>query len=282
MTSPSTLLKAWNLKARKAFGQNFLKHPRTAERIVQLAQVKNSETVLEIGAGLGAMTIAAARQAQNVIAIEKDRTLVPLLRAEVLAQGLDNVEVRQEDILNLRLSPIAEAHGGSLVVLGNLPYNISSQVVVQLIQERHVVNRAVLMFQKELAVRLCAPPGNKTYGRLSVLLQYCADLNLLFSLKADQFYPKPKVDSAVLEIRFKTQIHPQAKDEAIFSRVVQGAFSRRRKTLRNSLSGGLLSLDTTAAVNILEQCRIDPRRRAETLSVNEFVILANAITDRIQ
>ncbi len=275
MTAPSTLLKAWNLKARKAFGQNFLKHPRTAEHIVNLARVKETETVLEIGAGLGAVTIAAARKARKVIAIEKDRTLVPLLRAELLAQGFDNVQVCEDDILKLSLGPLTAEHGGPLVVLGNLPYNISSQVVVQLIEQRHKLDRAVLMFQKELADRLCAPPGNRTYGRLSVMLQYCADLAMLCTLKADQFYPKPKVDSAVLEIRFRSQIQPLASDETILSQVIQAAFGRRRKTLRNALAGGLLSLDTSAVVSILKACHIDPQRRAETLSVDEFVALAN-------
>lgn len=277
MTSPHTLLTAWNLKARKALGQNFLKHPAMAERIVQLAGVQNNETVLEIGPGLGAMTTAIARLARNVIAVEKDQTLIPLLRAELLAQRADNVDVIQEDILNFDMAALAKEHGGALVVLGNLPYNISSQVVVQMIKSRSYIRRAVLMFQKELADRLCAPSGSKTYGRLSVMLQYCADLAPLCRLKADQFFPRPKVDSEVLEIRFKDQIDPQAEDEAVLGRVVQAAFGRRRKTLRNALAGDLLSLDTRATEAALEACRIDPKRRAETLSVNEFVALADQI-----
>lgn len=281
MTSPHTLLTAWNLKARKAFGQNFLKHPAMAERIVRLANVQSNETVLEIGAGLGAMTTVIGHLAQNVIAVEKDRTLIPLLRTELLAHKLDNVHVYEADILKVDLAPLAEQHGGHLVVMGNLPYNISSQVVVQLIRDRPYINRAVLMFQKELADRLCAPPGSKTYGRLSVMLQYCADLTKLCTLKAEQFFPRPKVDSAVLEVRFKSRIEPLVSDEALLSRVVQAAFGRRRKTLRNALAGELLSLDTHAAVVALEACQIEPRRRAETLSVKEFVKLANQIAGQL-
>lgn len=279
MTSPHTLLTAWNLKARKAFGQNFLKHPATAARIVQLAGVQPTETVLEIGAGLGAMTSAIAHQAGRVIAIEKDRTLIPLLRAELLAHKVSNVKIIEADILKMALAPLAEAHGGAMVAIGNLPYNISSQVVVQLIRERSCLHRAVLMFQKELADRLTAPPGSKTYGRLSVMLQYCANLSKLCTLKAEQFFPQPKVASAVLEIRFKSRIEPQAVDEKILARVVQAAFGRRRKTLRNALAGNLLSLDTDTAVQALQACHIDPRRRAETLSVDEFVALANWMSD---
>lgn len=275
MTSPHTLLTAWNLKARKAFGQNFLKHPAMADRIVQLSSLQPTETVLEIGAGLGAMTIPAARRARNVIAVEKDRSLAPLLRAELLSKGIDNVKLHQADILKFEIAPVAEANGGALVVMGNLPYNISSQVVVQLIRERHCINRAVLMFQKELADRLCAPPGNKTYGRLSVVLQYCADISTLCTLKAEQFYPRPKVDSAVLEIRFRSTIDPKADDEALLARVVQAAFGRRRKTLRNALAGDLLAMDASTAETVLQGCGIDPQRRAETLSVNEFVALTN-------
>jgi 16S rRNA (adenine1518-N6/adenine1519-N6)-dimethyltransferase len=280
MTSPHTLLRACNLRARKAFGQNFLKHPATAEQIVHLARVQESDVVLEIGAGLGAMTIAAARRARKVIAVEKDRSLVPLLHAELLAQGIDNVQLCQGDILKLAIAPLAAEHGGSLVVMGNLPYNISSQVVVQLIRERRCVKRAVLMFQKELADRLCAPPGNKTYGRLSVTLQYCAELTMLRTLKAEQFFPVPKVDSALLEIRFKSHIPCPVDDETLLARVVQAAFGRRRKTLRNALAGDLLSLDPSEAVTVLQACGIDPQRRAETLSVNEFVALTNHIAAR--
>ena len=232
---------------------------------------------MEIGSGLGALTIAAARRAATVVAIEKDRQLVPLLKAELLANGLAHVLVIEQDILALDIKSVAAAQGGALVVMGNLPYNISSQVVVKLIEERQCVDRAVLMFQKELAQRLCAGPGSKAYGRLSVMLQYCADLTLLQDLRADQFHPRPKVDSAVLGIKFKTRIAHPVVDEKRMARVVQAAFGQRRKTLRNALSGALLNLDNTSAAAVLEQSGIDPRRRAETLSVEEFVNLTGRI-----
>ncbi len=275
MTSPHTLLKAWNLRARKELGQNFLKNPAVAEQIVALAQVAEEDVVLEIGAGLGAMTIAAAHRARRVIAVEKDRQLVPLLRAELLVHGFSHVQVCEQNILTMDLDPLVAEEGSPLVVLGNLPYNISSQVVVKLIQQRHCINRAVLMFQKELADRLCAGPGTKVYGRLSVMLQYCAELALLRDLRADQFHPKPKVDSAVLGIHFKSHIAPAVTDEILFGRVVQAAFGQRRKTLRNAFAGSLLSLDRTVAAQLLEASGIDPQRRAETLSVDEFVTLTN-------
>jgi 16S rRNA (adenine1518-N6/adenine1519-N6)-dimethyltransferase len=281
MTSPQTLLKAWNLRARKELGQNFLKEPQLAERIVDLAAPTSDDVVLEIGAGLGILTVAAARKAGRVIAVEKDRQLVPLLRVELQVHGFTHVQIREGNILALPLQKLVGAESPPLVVLGNLPYNISSQVVVKLIQERRLVDRAVLMFQKELAERLCAGPGTKTYGRLSVILQYCADLTSLFDVRATQFHPRPKVDSVVLGIQFKTRIDRPVDDEQLFTRVVQAAFGQRRKTLRNALSAGLLPLDPGAAESVLTTSNIDPRRRAETLSVDEFVTLTNNVGRRL-
>jgi 16S rRNA (adenine1518-N6/adenine1519-N6)-dimethyltransferase len=277
MTNPHTLLKAWNLRARKQLGQNFLRNPAVADQIVSDAELSDQDIVLEIGAGLGAMTIAAARKAGRVIAVEKDRQLVPLLRSELLLNGLDQVVVCEQDILSLDLSLLSKEGGRPLVVMGNLPYNISSQVMVKLIRERHAISRAVLMFQKELADRLCALPGSRVYGRLSVMLQYCARLRATREVKADRFFPKPKVDSAVLRIDFKTHIVPAADDEAILERVVQAAFGQRRKTLRNALAGGLTSGNTQTASQLLESAGIDFGRRAETMTVQEFVTLANVI-----
>ena len=281
MTAPQTLLKAWNLHARKELGQNFLKEAVVAERIVERADLGPQDEVLEIGAGLGMMTVAAARRAGRLTAVEKDSQLVPLLRAELLLHGLSHVRVCQENILKAPLAQLAEPVQRPLVVIGNLPYNISSQIVVKLIQERRWVDRAVLMFQKELAERLCAGPGGRTYGRLSVMLQYCANLTRLFDVRATQFHPQPKVDSTVLEIRFKSVIDDPVCDEQLMTRVVQAAFGQRRKTLRNALCGGLLPLSSPDAVQALDACGIDPRRRAETLSVSEFVALTGQICSRL-
>jgi 16S rRNA (adenine1518-N6/adenine1519-N6)-dimethyltransferase len=277
MTAPQTLLKAWNLKARKALGQNFLKEPSLCRQIVSLAGIDPSQTVLEIGAGLGAMTIELAVKARRVIAVEKDRQLVPLLRAELLAKRVQNVQLLPQDIMALKWESMARTLDKPLVVMGNLPYNISSQIIVMLLRERQWVDRAVLMFQKELADRLLAGPGSKTYGRLSVMLQYCADLARLRTITAKMFYPQPKVDSALLGIQFKKDIDPLADDERLLASVVQAAFGQRRKTMRNALSAGLLPLDGPAAEAVLNASHINSRRRAETLCVEEFVTLTNQV-----
>jgi 16S rRNA (adenine1518-N6/adenine1519-N6)-dimethyltransferase len=282
MTAPQTLLKAWNIKAHKALGQNFLKDPNICRKIVSLAKIDEPEIVLEIGAGLGAMTIELAVKAHRVIAVEKDRQLLPLLRAELLAHRVQNVQLLQQDILSLEWEPLVRSLDKPLVVMGNLPYNISSQIIVMLIRKRRWVDRAVLMFQKELADRLVAGPGSKTYGRLSVMLQFYADLARLQTIPANMFYPKPKVDSALLGIQFKREIDPFATDEKLLARVVQAAFGQRRKTMRNALSAGLLPLDAPAAEVVLNASHIDPRRRAETLSVEEYVVLTNQLHTYIE
>lgn len=277
MTTPKTLLSAWNLRPRKRLGQNFLSDPSTAKMIVSRSNITSDDTVLEIGAGLGALTIPLAMAASKVYSVEKDPELLKLLNTELLAHNLSNVILVQKDILHFDLSDIFNKEGKKLIVAGNLPYNISSQILVRLINQRNFVSRAVLMFQKELADRLTSKPFCKAYGRLSVMLQYCADIKSLANIRASLFFPKPKVDSEVLEIKFKDRPADTVSDEMFLFKVIKAAFGRRRKTLRNSLAGSELHIDTTTATTALERSGIDPQRRAETLSVKEFISLSKSL-----
>ena len=275
MTSPKVLLTAWQLRAKKRFGQHFLRHSSIAEQLVRRAGVAPEDVILEIGAGLGALTIPLARSARKVFAVERDPDLVGLLKTELLAAQTPEVVILQQDILDVEFPRIASSEGQSLVVFGNLPYNISSQILARLVAERNSVSRAVLMFQQELADRICAGPGGKIYGRLSVLVQYCARIEKILRVKAADFFPKPKVDSTVLEITFlQTPLFP-ADDETFFFKVVQAAFSQRRKTLKNALSGSFLQANDTIVRKALSNADIDGSRRAETLSIPEFVSLSN-------
>ncbi len=208
MASPHMLLNASQMRAKKQLGQNFLTDPQTAEAIVTRSRVDPRAVVLEIGAGLGALTVPLARKAARVLAVEKDRELVPLLKTELLAKGITNVVVTAADILALDWETLAPPAGEKLLVMGNLPYNISSQILVRLIRHRRWVERAVLMFQKELAQRIAAAPGNRDYGRLSVMLQYCARIRPLLDLKASQFYPRPKVERGFLFAGRQGRIQP--------------------------------------------------------------------------
>jgi 16S rRNA (adenine1518-N6/adenine1519-N6)-dimethyltransferase len=268
-------MKAWNLRPRKELGQNFLVDPSTAEMIVQRSGITRNDTVLEIGSGLGALTIPLSRHTQKVYAVEKDLKLAKLLKNELLANQCTNVVMLQEDFLKIDLESIATTVENNLVVIGNIPYNISSQILVHLILKRKGLKKAVLMFQKELAMRIKADPGGRSYGRLAVMLGYCATIRHLATIRASLFYPKPNVDSVVLDIVFQDVGHPAAVDEAFLFKVVKTAFSKRRKTLKNSLSGSILQITPQDTAKALTAVGIDPVRRPETLSVQEFVELSN-------
>ncbi len=279
MTSPRVLLAAWNIRAKKQLGQNFLIDPSTASMIVARAGILADDVVLEIGAGLGALTIPLARIAKKVFAVEKDRQLLQLLKTELRVHNISNVILIDKNILRFNINEFALQYSRKPVVMGNLPYSISSQILVQLISSRDNLNRAVLMFQKELAGRLASRAGGKKYGRLTVMLRYCADIKSIARIDADLFFPKPKVDSEVLEIQFKKKQRDIAKDENFLFKVIKAAFGRRRKTLKNSLAGSELEISAATALAALDLAGVDPSRRAETLEVSEFVALSNALAE---
>jgi len=276
MTSPIVLLKAWNLRAQKQLGQNFLTDPSTAAMIVKNAKISSGDILFEIGAGLGALTIPMAGAAEKVYAVETDRNLMQLLKTELLAGDISNVVLINENILQFDIKRLAEQIDQKLLVVGNLPYKISSQIIVQLINSRDRLTRAVLMLQKEMACRLTAKPGCRDYGRLTVMLQYCSNIRKIADIRAHLFFPEPKIDSRVIELTFKNTHEYGVHDEKILFMVIKAAFSKRRKTLRNSLSGNLLNLDTKTSARVLDAAEIDQSRRAETLSVQEFVRLSNS------
>ena len=277
MTSARTLLKAWQLYAKKQFGQHFLNELETGRKLAALSGIAEKDRVLEIGAGLGALTIPLAERANRVIAVERDPQLVGLLKTELRAADVDNVDILVGDILSMNLSKMARALGGRITVAGNLPYNISSQVLIRLVKARRFVDRAVLMFQKELADRILSPPGRKTYGRLTVMVNYCAEVRKLHDLKSTAFFPRPKIDSSVIEIRFRPPSPAAAVDEKAFFGLIRAAFGQRRKMLRNALAAG--GFDPEILSRAFGETGISGDRRAETLSVEEFVRLSNRLVD---
>ncbi|MGD2270328.1 MAG: 16S rRNA (adenine(1518)-N(6)/adenine(1519)-N(6))-dimethyltransferase RsmA [Desulfobacterales bacterium] len=279
MTSPRTLLAAWNIRAKKQLGQNFLTDPFTAARIIARCGISTDDIVLEIGAGLGAMTIPLARIARTVYAVEIDPVLIKLLKTELATNSISNVNLMEKNILRFDILEFSKGLGRRIVVMGNLPYGISSQILVKLIYSRKAICRAFLMFQKELAQRISAQPGGKDYGRLTVMLKYCAQLKTLTTVSSSLFFPKPKVDSEVLEIQFRHLLKRPARDEEFFFQVVKAAFGRRRKTLKNALAGSDLRITGDTALRALDLAGVDPMRRAETLQVSEFVSLSNCLSD---
>jgi 16S rRNA (adenine1518-N6/adenine1519-N6)-dimethyltransferase len=275
MKSPRKLLRAKGIHPRKSMGQHFLNDPNIAGSIVRRAQLGPDDVVVEIGAGLGALTLPLAAQVKHVFAVESDKKIAAILNEELLASDARNVTIIERDILQCDLQALAQRAHASFKVAGNLPYHISSQALVHLIHFREVIEAAFLMFQKEVADRLTAKPGTKTYGRLSVLIQYCARTYPLVSVASTAFFPRPKVDSKVVAIEFQDPVPFSATDETLLFQIIRAAFGKRRKTLRNALRGSDLEYGDETVSAVLALAGIDEKRRAETLRVEEFVRLAN-------
>jgi 16S rRNA (adenine1518-N6/adenine1519-N6)-dimethyltransferase len=267
------------LTPKKSLGQNFLLHPDQARRLVAALELTGQETVVEIGAGLGALTFFLAESARQVVALELDRRLTPILQADVLA-GVANVELVSLDVLEFDFLARSRTLGAPLAVIGNLPYQITSPVLFQLLAQKAGLRIIVLMLQREVGVRLLAGPGSRDYGILSVLLQYHFSLERLFTLSPGNFYPAPKVDSMVLRLRPHLP-EPPARDEKRFREVVKAAFATRRKTLKNALApyAARLPQPPETLTDLLRRLDLDPHRRPETLSVADFVRLSNALQE---
>ncbi|MFP4445413.1 MAG: 16S rRNA (adenine(1518)-N(6)/adenine(1519)-N(6))-dimethyltransferase RsmA [Desulfosudaceae bacterium] len=270
MTTPASLLKARHLRPKKSLGQNFLCDSGTAETIIRRSRLTGSETILEVGAG--ALTVAAARQAARVYAVETDGRLIEILTENLRAAGLDNVTIIHADFMDLDLAQL-ETAGAPLTVIGNLPYYLSSQILVRLITHRQQLDRAVLMFQQELADRLTAVPGGRDFGRLSVMLRYCATVSPLLRIRRQMFFPRPAVDSQVIEIRFRRPETPPGCPDALLFQIIKAAFARRRKTVKNALSGSGLGLSPAAWAALLERSGISPAARAETLDAPDYIAI---------
>jgi len=276
MSRPSfSSRRSSSFRPKKSLGQHFLRDPGIVQRILAGAKFHSSSTVLEIGAGLGALTFPLAALVRQVLAVEKDETLVKKLRAGLSREGIGNVTIIQEDILKLDLAGISE---DTIEVIGNIPYNISSPLIEKLILSRSRIPRAILTLQRELAERLTASPGNKQYGALTVLIQCHAHLSTLVEIPKEAFYPKPKVSSTVVQFDFSKPYPRRPDHEEFFKKVVRAAFAHRRKTLFNSLRGTFPSWEAQTILKALHHCAIDPQRRAETLSIDDFFNLTAGLS----
>jgi 16S rRNA (adenine1518-N6/adenine1519-N6)-dimethyltransferase len=264
------LLKRYHLRAHKGLGQNFLQDPQALEEIVSAAEIQPTDTVLEIGPGLGSLTRYLAVSAKEVVAVELDENLIPPLN--VVLAPYRNIRLIHGDIL--KLSPTELNLDDDYIVVANIPYYITSAVIRHLLESESNPRRIVLTIQKEVAQRICAKPGDLSLLALSV--QVYGKPRIAIHIPADAFYPAPKVDSAVLVVDIYPS--PQVKEEVLekFFKLVKAGFSQKRKTLRNSLSSGL-HISPAAAAELLTRAHIDPQRRAETLSIGEWERLAENI-----
>jgi 16S rRNA (adenine1518-N6/adenine1519-N6)-dimethyltransferase len=275
MDDPRRVLAKHDLDAKKSWGQNFLVDRGVLDRIVRAAAPVADDVVMEIGAGTGALTAALAAAVpapRRIIAVERDPDMLRVLGIELAATPA--VEIRAADAAELDFAAESAAAGRPLVVLGNLPYQIGSVILVALAHAGPAVARAVVMVQKEFAQRVVAPSGSKTYGRLSVMIQQRMSARILFHVGSSSFYPRPKVTSSVMRLESRAAPLAPVADHQLFERVVKEAFGTRRKMLRRALEP---AFGASSIARAFERAGIEGTRRAEELTVADFARLSDAI-----
>ena len=272
----------FHLTFRKEFGQNFLTDRSVVEAIADSCCDDENSTILEIGPGMGTLTYELALRHKSVVALEIDRGLIPVL--DYTLGEFDNVTVHNEDVMQANLEALlAPAFAeGKVSVCANLPYYITSPILMKLLECGLPFDYITVMIQKEVADRLCSPAGGKDYGAITAVLSYYGEAEKLFVVPADKFIPAPKVDSAVIRIRLYKErpYHPQ--DEALMFRTIKAAFAQRRKTLSNALSAGFSELTKEQINEIIASCGHEPTVRGERLDIAQFVELSDKIGELIK
>ncbi len=270
------LLDRYGLRAKKSFGQNFLISDRVLRAIADASVSSDMDWIVEIGAGLGTLTARIAERvtAGKVIALEPDPDMIRVLKAEL--GDVDNLEIEHVDAMKYDLRMVHRMVGEPIIVCGNLPYHLASQLIFKVIDARDVVKFAVFMIQKEMADRIVAKPGTKEYGALGVMVRTYCDVSTVIKVGAGSFVPAPKIDSTVIKMTPLANAEPRVPiaDHAHYSKVVHAAFGQRRKTLRNALRAVWPEEAVDAA---LASTKIDGQRRGETLSIEEFGRVAAAL-----
>jgi 16S rRNA (adenine1518-N6/adenine1519-N6)-dimethyltransferase len=270
-------LAARGLAPRRRFGQNFLIRDDLAERIVEHCHLRPDDVAVEIGPGAGALTLHLLSRVRKLVAIEKDDGLIDLLRDEL--EPVPGLELIHGNFLEVDLAAVAAAHGADkLAVLGNIPYNITTPILERIFEQRQVVRSAALLVQKEYADRLAAPAGSPEYGSLTLFARYHSLIEPLMAVRASAFWPRPDVDSML--VRFLIREHPpvEVPDEGLLFRIIRGSFQMRRKQLMNTLEA-TLELPKEKIERLCRHARVDPHRRGETLTLEEFAKLARAAAD---
>jgi 16S rRNA (adenine1518-N6/adenine1519-N6)-dimethyltransferase len=269
-------LRSRGVSPKRALGQHFLIDQGIAQKIVRLADLKPEDCVVEIGPGMGVLTFLMLPLVKKVIAVELDQGMADWLKEK--AEGIPSLTIIRQDALGFDFAKASRDVGIKIKVVANLPYNISTPVIFRLLESRVFFSYLTLMLQREVAGRIIAVPGGKDYGPLAIFTQLYTSPKVMMRVPAEAFYPRPKVESAL--VRFEILEHPRIEidDDGFFQQVVRASFAQRRKTLLNALTGSSLSLgpkDKVAAA--LESIGIDPRRRAETLDIVEFQRLVEAL-----
>ena len=275
------LVKKHGFKFTKSLGQNFLIDDNIVDKIVAGAGIGPGDKIIEVGPGIGTLTREMASRAQNLMAVEIDKNLIPIL--EDTLGDYDNVKIVNEDIIKADIRGLIDENlgGGPVKLVANLPYYITTPIIMRFLEENINVTDIVVMVQKEVAERMNAQPGGKDFGALSVAVQYYCDTEIMAKVPRHLFVPQPNVDSIVIALRVRPERKYKVDDEDLYFKVVKAAFGQRRKTLLNSISSmGNLAKDQVKEA--LEEAGIDPKRRGETLSLDEFAILSNVIGNKLK
>ena len=257
----------------KGLGQNFLINPTVCPRMAEMGNAKPGWGIIEIGAGVGVLTAELARRADKVVCIEIDSRLLPVLD-ETLAE-FDNIKIVNEDVLKVDLHKLNEQEfaGMPVAVCANLPYYITSPIIMNLLEAHLPIASLTVMVQKEAAARLCAEPGSREVGAVSIAVRYYSDPKILFQVSRGSFLPAPDVDSTVIRLDVRDRPPVEVGSEEQFFKVVRAAFSQRRKTLPNTLSAGL-GIPKAQAIEMLEKAGIPTNLRAEQLTLDQFALLS--------
>ncbi|MCL5774041.1 MAG: 16S rRNA (adenine(1518)-N(6)/adenine(1519)-N(6))-dimethyltransferase RsmA [Firmicutes bacterium] len=267
------------IRLRKSLGQHILVDKQILERIIERAKLTASDCVLEIGAGSGELTTALAEKSGRVVSVEMDSRFTPLL--EKLKERFSNLEIIRADILKLDLGGIFSASSRKWKIVANIPYYLTTPLISTLLEKHNrYIDYMILMVQREVAKRLTAAPGGKDYGAITLMVEYFSESKILFKVPATSFKPKPKVESAVIMMKARSN-PPVEADEKILFRLVRASFNQRRKKIKNALLGFSSSIDFEGWNQIFKISKIDPSRRGETLSLQEFAVLASAVSSVI-
>lgn len=268
------IIKKYGFKMTKSLGQNFLINENILDKIIESADISSDDVVLEIGTGIGTLTQRLCENAKKVIAVEIDRNLIPILN-ETLS-NYDNITIINKDILKTDINEELKnlSINQKIKVVANLPYYITTPIIMKVLEDKVNVDCMVLMLQKEVADRMNASPSTKDYGSLSIAVQYYCDTAIVCKVPKSSFIPEPNVDSLVLKLVVNEKRKVDISNEDLFFKIVRGSFSKRRKTILNSLSNYEDLGDKDKIQKLLEISGIDSKRRGETLSIYEFANLA--------
>ena len=280
LTSPRTIkyiMEKYGFKFTKGLGQNFIIDDNVLERIMEGSDISKDDVILEIGPGIGVMTNVLCENAKKVVSIEIDKSLIPVL-SETVGHH-DNLKIINKDVLKVDLLGLVKEEFGEQKpkLIANLPYYVTTPIIMMFLEERIPVSDLIVMIQREVADRIIAKPSTKAYGALSVVVQYFTEPSIVTRVSRGSFMPMPNVDSSVIRLKVRDNPPVELIDESVFFLTIKDGFGKRRKTLLNALSSGFLKISKDQAKIALDLAGIPENTRGEALSIDEFATLANAI-----